>query len=69
MRENRTAYRLLIGISEGKRLLGKPRRRLLDKINMDLREIGWCRMDRIDMVQDRGQWCAFAKTVIILRAP
>jgi hypothetical protein len=40
-RERRNAYRILVGKSEGKRPLGRPRRRLVDDIKMDLREMGW----------------------------
>jgi hypothetical protein len=40
---------------EGKRPLGRPRRRWVDNIKMDLREIGWDRLDLIDMAQDRDQ--------------
>jgi hypothetical protein len=43
--ENRNSYRILVGNPEGKRPLGRPRRRLVDNINMDLREIGWDVMD------------------------
>jgi hypothetical protein len=41
MGENRNAYRILVGMPEGKRPLGRPRRRWMDNIKMDLREIGW----------------------------
>jgi hypothetical protein len=41
MGENRNAYRILVGMAEGKRPLGRPRRRWVDNIKMDLREIGW----------------------------
>jgi hypothetical protein len=41
MGENRNAYRILVGMPEGKRPLGRPRRRWVDNIKMDLREIGW----------------------------
>jgi hypothetical protein len=41
MGEERNAYSILVGNPEGKRLLGRPRRRWVDNINMDLREIGW----------------------------
>jgi hypothetical protein len=41
MGETRNAYRILVGKLEGKRLLGRPRRRWVDNIKMDLREIGW----------------------------
>jgi hypothetical protein len=49
------AYRILVGKPEGKRPLGKPRRRWVDNIKIDLRETGWDGMDWIDMVQDRDQ--------------
>jgi hypothetical protein len=41
MREKRYAYRILVGKPEGRRPLGRPRRRWVDNIKMDLREIGW----------------------------
>jgi hypothetical protein len=56
MGETRYAYRILVGKSEGKRPLGKPRRRWVDNIKIDLREIGWDGMDWIDLAQDRDQW-------------
>jgi hypothetical protein len=43
--------------------LGRPRRRLLDNIKIDLREIGWDGMDWIDLAQDRNQWKALVSTV------
>jgi hypothetical protein len=49
MGENRNAYRTLVGTPEGKRPLGRPRRRLVDNIKMDLREIGWDGADWMDM--------------------
>jgi hypothetical protein len=55
MGETRNAYRILVGKPEGKRPLGRPRRRLVDNIKMDLREIGWGEMDWIDLVQDRDK--------------
>jgi hypothetical protein len=45
MGEKRTAYRILVGKPEGKSPLGRPRRRCVDNIKMDLREIGWDGMD------------------------
>jgi hypothetical protein len=51
--EKRNAYKILVGEPEGKRPLGRPRRRWVDNIKMDLREIGWGRMDWIDLAQDR----------------
>jgi hypothetical protein len=53
--EKRNAYRILVGKSEGKRPLGRPRHRCKDNIRMDLREIGWGGMDWIDVAQDRDQ--------------
>jgi hypothetical protein len=58
-----------VGKPEGKRPLGRPRRRWLDNIKMDLREIGWDDMDRIDLAQDRDQWRALLNPVINLRVP
>jgi hypothetical protein len=65
----RNTYRILVGKPEGKRLLGRPRRRWVDNIKMDLREIGWDVMDWIDLFQDRDQWRALVNTVINLRVP
>jgi hypothetical protein len=62
----RNAYRILVGKPEGKRRLGRPRRRREDNIGMDLREIGWGGMDWIDLAQDRDQWRALASTVMNL---
>jgi hypothetical protein len=50
---NRNACRILVGMPEGKRPLGRPRRRWVDNIKMDLRKIGWDGVDWIDMAQDR----------------
>jgi hypothetical protein len=58
MGEKRNAYRILVGMPEGKRPLGRPRRRWLDNIKMDLREIEWDGMDWIDLAQNRDQWRA-----------
>jgi hypothetical protein len=54
---------------EGKRSLGKPRRRWVDNIKRDFREIGLGDMDWIDLVQDRNQWRALVNTAISLRVP
>jgi hypothetical protein len=53
----------LFGKPEGKRPLARPRRRLVDDIKMDLIEIGWDGVDRIDMAQDKGKWKALVDTV------
>jgi hypothetical protein len=58
-----------VGKPEGKRPLGRPRRRWEDNIILDLREIGWDDMDWIDLAQDRNQWRAFVNTVMNLRVP
>jgi hypothetical protein len=51
--EKRNAYRIFVGKPEGKRRLGSSRHRLVDNIEMDLRETGWDCMDWIDLAQDR----------------
>jgi hypothetical protein len=53
--EKRKAYGILMGKPEGKRPLGKPRRRWVDNIKIDLRQIGWDGMDWFNMAQDRDQ--------------
>jgi hypothetical protein len=68
MWEKRNAYRILVGKPEGKRQLGRPRRRWVDNIKMDLREIGWGSMDWIDLTQDGDQWRALVNTVMNFRA-
>jgi hypothetical protein len=55
MGENTNVYRTLVGEPEGKRPLGRPRRRWVDNIKLNLREIGWDGVDWIDMAQDRDQ--------------
>jgi hypothetical protein len=61
--EKRNAYGILVGKPEGKRPLGRPRRRCVDNIKMDLREIRWDGVDWIDIAQDKGQWRALVSTV------
>jgi hypothetical protein len=69
MGEKRNAYTILVGKPEGKRPLGRRRRRWEDNIKMDLREIGWGGMDRINLAQDMDQWRALVNTVMNLRVP
>jgi hypothetical protein len=58
-----------VGKPEGKRPLGRPRRRWVDNIKMDLREIRGDGMDWIDLAQDRDQWRALVNMVMNLRVP
>jgi hypothetical protein len=67
--EKRNAYRILVGKQERKRPLGRPRRRWVDNIKMDLREIGRDGVDWMDMAQDRVQRKALVNTVLNLRVP
>jgi hypothetical protein len=67
MGEKRNAYRILVGSPAGKRPLGRPRRRWVDHIKMDLREIGWNGRDCIDLAEDRDQWRALLNMVMKLR--
>jgi hypothetical protein len=64
MGETRNAYRVLVGKPEGKRSLGRPRRRWIDSI-----KIGWDGMDWIGLAQDRDQWRALVNMVMNLRVP
>jgi hypothetical protein len=68
MRENRGAYRILVGRSEGRRPLGRPRRRWEDNIKIDLQKAGWG-IDWIELAQDRDRWRALVNAVTNLRVP
>jgi hypothetical protein len=67
--EGRGVYEVLVGRPEGKRPLGRPRRRWEDNIKMDLREIGIGGANWIRLAQDRVQWLAFVSTVMDFRIP
>jgi hypothetical protein len=69
MGEKRNAYRLLVGKQEGKRPLGRPRRRLVDSIRMDLGEMGWDDVDWIDLAKDKNRRRAIVNSVLNLRVP
>jgi hypothetical protein len=69
MEEGRGAYRILVGRPEGRRPLGRPRRRWEVNIKMDLQEVGWRGMDWIDMAQDRDRWWAIVSAVMNLWVP
>jgi hypothetical protein len=65
--ERRGAHRALVGKLEGRRPLGRPRRRWEDNIKMDLREAGWGSMDWINLIQDRDRWRALVNVAMNLR--
>jgi hypothetical protein len=69
MGEKRNAFRLFVGKLEGKRPLGRPRRRWVDNIRLDLGEVGWGGMDWIGLAQDRDRWRALVNAVMNLRVP
>jgi hypothetical protein len=63
------AYSILVGKPEGKRPLGRPSRKWVHNIKMDLREIGWDCMDWIHLVQGRDEWRALVNTVMNFQVP
>jgi hypothetical protein len=67
MGEQRKVYKVLVGKPEGKRPLGRPRRRWEDGIRMDFREIGLGGVDWIRLAQDRYRWRAVVSAVMDLR--
>jgi hypothetical protein len=69
MGDKRNAYRLLMGKPVGKRPLGRPRRRWVDNIKMDLGEVGWSDVDWIGLAKDRNRWRADVNSVLNLRVP
>jgi hypothetical protein len=69
MGEKRIVYKLLVRKPEGKRPLGRPRRRWIDNIKMDLLEIGLSVVDCIGLAQDRYRWRALVNSVMNLRVP
>ena len=69
MEQSRNAYRVILGKPEGKRPLGRSRRRWEDNIKMDLREVGCDPGDLIALAEDRDQWRACVRVVTNLRVP
>jgi hypothetical protein len=62
------AYKISVGIPEGRRPLGRPRSRWEDNIKMDLQEVGWG-MDWIELAQDRDRWPSLLNAVMNFRVP
>jgi hypothetical protein len=69
MRKKRNVYRLLVGKPEGKRPVGRPRRRWMDNIKMDVLEIGLNVVVWIGLAQDRYRWRALVNSLMNLRVP
>ena len=69
MSEERGVYRVLVGKPEGRRPLGRPRRRWVDNIRMDLQEVGCGNVDWFGLAQDRDRWRTLVSTVMNLRVP
>jgi len=69
MGEGRGVHRVLVGKPEGKRPLGRPRRRWEDNIKMDLQEVGGEFENWMELAQDRDRWRALVSTVMNLRVP
>ena len=69
MGEERGVYRVLVGKPERRRPLGRPKRRQVDNIRMDLQELGCVYMDWIGLVQDRDRWRTLVSAVMNLRVP
>ena len=67
--EERGAYRVLVGKPEGKRPLGRPRRRWVDNIRMDLQEVGCGHVDWNGLAQDRDRWRKLVNAVMNLQVP
>jgi hypothetical protein len=69
MGAKKNAYRLLVAKPERKRSLGRPKRRWVDNIRTDLREVGWGDVDWIGLAQDRNRRGALVNSVLNLRVP
>ena len=67
--EVREMFKVLVGKPEGRRLLGRPRRRWMDNIRMDLQEVECGYVDWIGLAQDRDRWRTLVSAVMNLRVP
>jgi hypothetical protein len=67
--EKRNAYRLFVEKPEGRKPLGRPRRKWLDNIRLDLVEVGWGYVDWIGLAQNRDRWRALVNSVLNFRVP
>jgi len=67
--KERGLYRVLVGKPEGRRPLGRPRRRWVDNIRMDLQEVECGYMDWTELAQDRDRWRTLVSAVMNLRVP
>jgi len=67
--ERRVVYRVLVGKPEGRRPLGRPRRRWEDNIRMKFREVGCGCVDWMELTQDRDRWRALVSAVMNFRVP
>jgi hypothetical protein len=69
MGSTRNAYRILVVKPEGKKPLGRPRRRWVVNIKMELKEVGWGAIDWIDLVQDRDKWMTLVNKAVNFQVP
>jgi hypothetical protein len=69
MAEKRNTCRIFVGMPEGKKLIGRPRRRWENNIKTDCKEIEWYGVDWIDLAQEKDKWRTLLNTVMKLQVP